>query len=452
MKRRDPVDERHNERLAGSTLASILMHFLAAAFLISVAASAAQESAPEDYVGGDVTTVSQIQPIARIPVKVTPSQPVPRHVATPVTEAPPPHPVHQPIRTLHELTQVVPSAAPNPTPVPQTTPVPLPVPTQTAIAMVQPTIAPTPRATPQPTAPPTAVPTPIVTPRPQPIVKPAPTVAPTAKPAPTAAPTARPAPTIAPIARPAPTIAPTARPAPTIAPVIANKVAVALQPAPSAAPKPSIAPAAREGVPSPHPVQASTPASGRASPGPQNANLGQAHAKPAPISYLPPPTPRPVPIAHPRAAYNPYAGLNARLNSLIPQSAVTPHAYQYSNSISLAGKLEPTPPPSVLARTRYLFQGPAASDTIKMWVVAVEHRGPILICNGWIVRYPQIVRQGVLTASNVPVGPANGIQIGTQHQVPSGFAAGLDPIVVGMGNAECSMRSLVPFIPPPATQ
>jgi hypothetical protein len=144
--------------------------------------------------------------------------------------------------------------------------------------------------------------------------------------------------------------------------------------------------------------------------------------------------------------------LNARLNALIPQSAVKPHSYQYSGSISLAGKLEPTPPPSVLARTRYIFQGPASSDTIKMWVVSIERRGPLLICNGWIVRYPQTIHQGVLTASNVPVGPANGIQIGVQHQVPSGFAAGLDPIVVGMGDAECSMRSLVPFIPRPATQ
>lgn len=444
MRRRDPIDERHDERIAGSTLASFLMHFLAAAFLIAVAASAAQESSPEDYVGGDVTTVSQIQPVARIQTKATHAQPMPRHVATPVMQAPPPHPVHQPIRTLHELTQVVPSAAPNPTPVPQTTPVPLPVPTQATIAMMQPTLAPTPSATPLPTVIPTAVPTPIATPRPQPTPKPAPTLAPTAKPAPT----------IAPTARPAPTIAPTAKPVPTVAPVIAKKVEATPQPLQSAIPKPSIAPAIREGVPSPHPAQASTPTSGRASPGPQSASLGRAHAKPAPISYLPPPTPRPVPVQveRPRAAYNPYAGLNARLNALIPQRAVKPQAFHYSGSLSLAGRLEPTPPPSVIARTRYLFQGPAASDTIKMWVVAIEHRGPLLICNGWIVRYPQTIHQGVLTAPNVPVGPANGIQIGTQHQISTGLAAGLEPIVVGMGDAECSMRSLVPFIPPPATQ
>lgn len=444
MRRRDPIDERHDERLAGSTLGSILMHFLAAAFLISVAASAAQESAPEDYIGGDVTSIAQVQPIARVRVKVTPTQPVPRHVVTPVKQAPPPHPVHQPIRTLHELTQVVRSAPPNPTPIPQTTPVPLPVPTQTAIALMQPTSAPTPTATPVPTANPTDTPKPVATPRPQPTPKPVPTVAPTA----------RPAPTVAPTVRTVPTIAPTTRPAPTFAPVIAKKIALAPQPAPSAVPKPSVAPAVREGVPSPHPVQASTPTSGRASPGPQTSSLGQAHSKPAPIAYVAPPTPRPVPvpIQRPRAAYNPYSGLNERLNALIPQSSVKPHAYQYSGHVSLAGRLEPTPPPSVLARTRYLFQGPASSDMIKMWVVSVEHRGPILICNGWIVRYPQTVHQGILTASNVPVGPANGIQIGAQRQVPSGFAAGLEPIVVGMGDAECSMRSLVPFIPPPATQ
>lgn len=135
---------------------------------------------------------------------------------------------------------------------------------------------------------------------------------------------------------------------------------------------------------------------------------------------------------------------------MLPHGPVTPHTLHYSGSLSLAGRLEPTPPPSVVARTRFLFQGPAGGGDgmLKMWVVGVERRGPLLICNGWILHFPQTIGQGILTAPNVPVGPANGIQIGGAHQVLSGFAAGMAPIVVGMGTAECTQRALVPFTPP----
>lgn len=133
---------------------------------------------------------------------------------------------------------------------------------------------------------------------------------------------------------------------------------------------------------------------------------------------------------------------------MLPHGPVHPHTYQYIGSLSLAGRLEPTPPPSVLARTRYIYEGSVGGgDRLKMWVTQIARKGPVLLCTGWMLRFPQTVAQGTVTAPNVPVGPVNGIQVGTQHPVSSGLAAGLDPIVVGMGTSECTMRDLTPFAP-----
>jgi hypothetical protein len=172
---------------------------------------------------------------------------------------------------------------------------------------------------------------------------------------------------------------------------------------------------------------------------------------PRPITIAPTPSPAPTerpPRPAPGPTRNPYAGLNARLNAMLPNGPVTPHVLHYSGSLSLSGRLEPTPPPSVVAQTRFLFQGSVGSGTLKMWVIGVQRRGPLLLCSGWILRFPQSIGVGILTAPNVPVGPVNGIQIGGGHQVPSGFAAGMAPIVVGMGTTECTQRALVPFTPP----
>jgi hypothetical protein len=439
MHRRDHTDERHDQRIAGSTLASLLIHLLFAALLFSAAASSAETSSVEEDVGGQVVAVSPIAITTSTAAAATPVPTIqpPQPTPVPLVAAPAMHPQHQPIRTLHELTQVVPSAAPNPTPVPQTTPQPLPLPTA-QVAVIQPTTAPTPRETPRPATPaPTVAPTVAPTPKPKPVQ----TLVPTPKPQPKPLATVRPAPSAKPLPTVAPTVAPTiaAVPRPTLAPTPARVAAIE--------PRPSEAPAERAGVPSPHPDVRSTPASGRASPGPQTASLGTSHAKPKPITFEPTPSPKPriAYVPHPRVTSNPYAGLNEHLNAMLPHGSVTPHEYHYRGTISLAGRLEPTPPPSVLAQTKYIFEGAAASDTIKVWVVSLERRGPLLLCHGWILKFPQTIRQGVQTAPNVPVGAANGIQIGTQHSVWSGYTAGLSPIVEGMGDTECSQRSLVPY-------
>jgi len=196
-------------------------------------------------------------------------------------------------------------------------------------------------------------------------------------------------------------------------------------------------------------VVAQHPSTGRASPGPQSPSLGHAHVPQRPISVAPTPSPEHTERPRPAATHNPYSGLNARLNALLPNGPVVPHEGHYIGSLSLSGRLEPTPPPDIIARTRYIYQGPfgGGDGTLKMWVTSVTRRGPILLCTGWILHYPQTIRQGTLTAPHVPVGSSNGVQIGTLHTVPSGFAAGMAPIVVGVGTSECSERALTPFTP-----
>lgn len=443
MIRRDPSDERREERLAGSSLASLLLHLLAAAFLVSIAAASSQETSNETVQGGQLITVSQqlpAEPTQAITPAPAPPQPPVHHVVVPPEQRPQMHPVVTPQPQRHELKQIVPSASPNPTPAPQFTPQPLPVPTERAVALEQPTLAPTPRPTREPT--PKPEPTTRLTPRPQATPRPVSTARPqpTARPVPTAVPTHAPTHAPATIA-PAPVIARTAAPRATIA--------AAPRTVPSPVAHPSLAPANRAGVPSPHPVIAEHPTTGRASPGPQSPSIGREHVPQRPISVPPTPSPARTERPHPEQTRNPYAGLNARLNSLIPRATVTPHEGHYVGSLTLTGRLVPTPPPDVLARTRYIFQGPygGGDGTLKMWVESVTRRGPVLICNGWILHFPAAVAQSPALPPHVAAGPANGIQIGGEHQVPSGFAAGLAPIVVGEGTTECTERALVPFTP-----
>lgn len=427
MFRRDPTDERSRQRLAGCTLASLLLHLLASAFLVSVAVASSQESAPEEIEGGQVITISQVasataQPAPAQPEQVRPSAAPLAHQAAVI------HPAYRPIRALHELTHVVPSASPNPTPVPQTTPIPQPLPTQ-AVAAVQPSQAPTPTLSPKPapTASPTAAPTPkVVT-----------TVLPTRVPTERPKAVATVVPTVAPKRTATPLKAPTTAPISTLAPRTVAQVV---------SPRPSLPPTERAGVPSPQPRIATATAVGRTQPGSQNAGLGKAHARPKPVSVPATPSPRPTARPQPRSTRNPYSGLNARLNAMLPHEAVHPHAYQYTGSVSLSGRLEPTPPPAVLAETKYLYDGSVGGgDRMKMWVTALQHRGPFLMCTGWMVRFPRT--PGTDTLSPSIAAPANGIQIGTTRQVPSGFSAGMEPIVVGMGTMECTQRGLTPYAP-----
>ena len=48
--------------------------------------------------------------------------------------------------------------------------------------------------------------------------------------------------------------------------------------------------------------------------------------------------------------------INAKLRALLPNNPVNPQSKQYTPSYSLRGRLEPTPPPEVLAQTKYIYE------------------------------------------------------------------------------------------------
>jgi hypothetical protein len=149
---------------------------------------------------------------------------------------------------------------------------------------------------------------------------------------------------------------------------------------------------------------------------------------------------------------------------MLPNNPVNPTSKSYTPTYSLRGRLEPTPPPDVLAKTKYIYEvhGTGGEKLVKMWVIAARKEGPTTICTGWLVRYPQAERGGYADAgpsnvqNNVHSGPANGTQVtiaggGQGHTPLSPFDAGIAPIVDGMLSQPCDGRLLVPYAPSPVS-
>ncbi|HTU81955.1 MAG TPA: hypothetical protein VMF61_07485 [Candidatus Acidoferrales bacterium] len=457
MWQRDPRDRYYRERLAVSTVASLIVHVLLAALLFSVLVSSSQEGANEKVSGGEIVTLERRTPIQVAQQPATQAAPPVPHAprVAPLQHAPLVQPQTQQLpQNRHELARQAPTAPPNPRPIPQRSPQPAPQPTQNVL-----------ETSPRPELPAVPVTTPTVAPVAV-AVKAPPTAPPS--PSPTSAPTARPSPR-----PPAPTAPPTEKPA-TPAPVVATAkptaapVAVHASAAPSASPAPaarvSAPPAQHRGVPSPSPTSTSaavaktqgtapTPGpKGIGSPGPRPGN--EPHAKPAPerpVQIRPAPSPRPA--TSPRAT--PAIDLNARLRALLPHNSVTPTSKQYVGTYSLRGDMDPTPPPAVLAKTKYIYdvRGTGNEERVKMWVIEAHKAGPTTMCTGWLVRYPAKLAGNYAPLPpnvNANVGPANGAQIaiggGSPNSGPvSPFYSGEAPIVEGIVTSPCDGRRLVPY-------
>jgi hypothetical protein len=433
----DRIDRRYRERLGASYLVSVGFHAMLAALLFSIVSHASEEGATESVSGTSFVTIENVVAAAPAPARAAPVPHAP--VVAPVRHAPLAQPARQPLPPVHhELSKFAPTAPPNPTPLPQASLQPNPVPTQ-------PVFEPRPQnALP---AVPTSVPS-------------APVVAVTITAPPTAAPT--PAPTQAPTAAPTPHPAPTAKP--TIAPTAAPVVAIRNPAAPSAPPIPlptvSALPFATPGVPSPSPTKAPVVATargaapspaptGHASPGPVPGSAAVTKPGPArPVAVQATPSPAPAVAAPPkRRPHSGGSGLNARLNAMLPNNPVNPSEKAYHQTVAL-GSLTPTPPPAVLAATRFLYEerGTGGDARIKMWVTSTHREGPVTVCNGWLLRFPR---------SSQPA-----FQEGTAaHPVQGGFAIAVGgnpggvgpPIVEGHASIACEARALVPFAPSPAT-
>ncbi len=451
--RRDPIDRRYPERLTASTVASLVLHALFAVLFFAVALTSSQQGATERVSGAETVTFERRSPVvlARAPAAPQAAAPVP-HVPriAPLRHAPVTQPRAQHLpQNLHELARNVPSAPPNPRPIPQRSAQPAPQPTRfvyepnpanalPAAPLSIPTVAPLAVAvSPPPSARPSPAPTarPTRAPSPQP---PAPTRAPSPKPAVAAA--------VRPTLRPSPL--------PPAAPATAPPHATPAPPAPHA----TASPAPRAGVPSPSAQRPATVAKtpGRApSPGPKGGHhpgpVAGAHRRSAPSPARPievPATPRPRRTSRPSGS-----NLNARLRALLPHNPVHVVDKTFRPNISLAGQMQPTPPPAVLAHTRYIFEsaGIGGEARVKMWVTATHKVGLTTICTGWLVRFPRPA-MGMGYAPPPPndhIGPNNGTQIGigggSIGAGPAPFAAGTRPIVDGIVSMPCNGRELKPF-------
>ena len=271
-------------------------------------------------------------------------------------------------------------------------------------------------------------------------------------PAPTARASAAPSPK-----PPAPTAAPTSKPA-TPAPVApsasptAAAVAVHASSAPIASPAPaahaSLPPAPRSGVPSPSPTNAAavskTPGTapspgpkGLGSPGPvrrRRTAEGRSIASDRDSADAPARGRQRAQSATPAPP-----NINDKLRGLLPNNPVVPTTKQLrAGHARCTDHLEPTPPPEVLAQTKYHVQiaRRGSEGRVVMWVTATHKSGPTTVCTGWLVRYP---------FNATPPGgfaPANGTQIsigGASH--PGSTAADRR----GHGHQPCEGRLLVPY-------
>jgi hypothetical protein len=181
-------------------------------------------------------------------------------------------------------------------------------------------------------------------------------------------------------------------------------------------------------------------------PGPKGTGSPGPHAgphpaaKPAPARPVEvPPTPKPEPSPRPTASPHAAPDINARLRALLPNNPVNPSTGHYSTPISLHGSLEPTPPPEVLAKTKYLYQSrPGGSEArVVMWVTSIRKEGPTTMCTGWLVRYPI---NGVAPVAGDKWVVATSVSVG-------GAARGgvVPPIVEGITTQACEGRWLEPY-------
>ncbi len=390
---RDPKDRHYRERLTASYALSLALHALAALLLFSVVLNSAQEGAPERLAPTTVVTLARSSIPFPGPIPTAATVVAHRVKPVPVHHAPvPPRVLQRRPPAHHVLARFAPTAPPNPRPIPTASVQPQPRPTQ---AVIKPLPAPAIAAAP------VSLPSPAISPLP-PLMS---------------SPTPAPRPALA---------APKAMPMLTPAPVRSLPTAA---PAAAAAPRPAASVA-------PH---------GRATPGRAPSAQRQTHAAPRAVNVAPSPTPRPRAST---ASQNPFAGLNAKLRSLLPHNAVHPTQLRLTPGYkAVRGVLNPTPPPEVLARTRYIFtEAPTTEEgTATMWVTGIRRVGGLTICHGWAMRHvygppPRGGAPGPPSSSGGVPRPGSLI-----FSSPQGGRRLPHAVVEAHASFPCSARALVPY-------
>lgn len=163
---------------------------------------------------------------------------------------------------------------------------------------------------------------------------------------------------------------------------------------------------------------------------------------------MPSPAPR-VASAPVKSSSSSGSDINAKLRALLPHNDVNPSQYSEHERVALNSSMEPTPPPEVLAQTKYIYseRGTGSDALVRMWVTSVHRSGPALICEGWMLRYPAnsqpAYKQGTAT---------NNVQGGINVTVFGGTTTGLlPPIIEEHATTSCLQRELTPYAPSPVS-
>jgi len=87
-----------------------------------------------------------------------------------------------------------------------------------------------------------------------------------------------------------------------------------------------------------------------------------------------------------------------------------PTQRHYDGNVASIGRdIEPTPPPDVLARTKFLYEesGRRAGTEarIKMYVTSVRRIAGVRFCTGWLLRYPITGRSSYGDLTSRPADP-----------------------------------------------
>lgn len=188
------------------------------------------------------------------------------------------------------------------------------------------------------------------------------------------------------------------------------------------------------------------------SPGPKPGNAGTKSGPERPITV--PPTPKPQASSGAGSGGSSGTGIHNDLNDLlgkmIPHNAVNPAQSSTHFHVALDGSMDPTPPPDVVAMTKFTYEERGAgSDALdRMWVTSTHRVGPQLVCEGWLVRYPPN-SQAAPMQGNMTHNVSGGIAVSTS--IGGSAHGGLGPpIVEAHASAPCTERALVPFTRPPS--
>ncbi|MDQ2680942.1 MAG: hypothetical protein M3Y21_07975 [Candidatus Eremiobacteraeota bacterium] len=437
MFRRDPTDKNRQQRMTGSYLLSLSIHAIAIALLFSVTTSSSEQASSDAIAGGEVVTVSrQALPHPRAPAVRRAAPPIPHAPRVAPPQNKPQAAAQRLTRSLHELAKLVPKAPPNGYPIPIAPQPPVPQATQAPLASPNPALPALPISVPKAVAVAVAIKVPSTT---------------APSPLPSAAPSAKPS-----AAPPRPS-SPPVKEQPTTAPVLAKATAKVATPA--AVVRATSAPQPKAGVPSPGPTTGPAPSHQAGTlpnpgpkavgkPGPKSespVNKPARPAKPISVPATPTPSPRPPPI-HRATEKSTRAGadLNARLKALIPNNPVHVTQKVYAPGYAaVPTNAYPTPPPEIVARTRFIMDLHKRNESaVMMWVTGVSKRGPLTICSGWLYRVPLKAPGYLPSRSDATFNPNAPRYPGPQGE------AGFKAIVEPDASYICSPRDLKAFTPP----